>query len=350
MRNGLIRAVAGMLAIGWLTAAFAQDPAVNPKEADLAKQQQARQTAQPLNNQPVWSEVRSGMPQFTSIPGRETNVLIQPQGQTWRAAHAQAATIGGVLISIVLLGLLGYYAWRGSIELHGKPTGRLIQRFTPAKRLAHWAMGLSFVTLAITGLIITFGKSLLLPLIGYTLFSWLATLAKTIHNFLSPVFSVALLVFIVMFIGDNIPRAYDGKWLARFGGMLDRSGKTHVPSGKFNAGEKALFWGLVCFLCVLLALSGYVLLFPNFDQTRSTMQIANIVHIGAALLAIAMACFHIYLGTVGMRGAFDAMRYGYVDEAWAKEHHEYWYNDVVAGKLPRGPEPAATLPRSRFAV
>jgi formate dehydrogenase subunit gamma len=352
MTRSILRAAGAAAAAFGLAAsiAFAQSPAVSPVEADFAKQQQAQQQAQPLNNQPVWSEVRSGQPQITSIPGRETNVLIQSQGQTWRAARLQVATIGGVLISIVLLGLLGYYAWRGPIELHGKPTGRLIQRFTPAKRIVHWAMALTFVALAITGLIITFGKSLLLPLIGYTLFSWLATLAKTVHNFVSPIFSVALLVFIVMFVKDNLPRAYDAQWIGKFGGMLDRSGATHVPSGKFNAGEKALFWLLVCCLGVLIVLSGYVLLFPNFDQTRSTMQIANIVHISAALLASAMACFHIYLGTVGMRGAFDAMRYGYVDEAWAKEHHEYWYNDVVAGKLPRGPQPAAALPRSRFAV
>ena len=351
MRSTLLRA-AGAIALAAVVAstAFAQSPAVNPREADFAKQQQQQQALQPLNNQSVWKEVRSGLPQVTSLPGRETNVLIQSQGQTWRALRVPIATAGGILIAAVLLTLMGYYAWRGPITLHGNPTGRLIERFTPVKRMAHWSMGITFVILGITGLILTFGKSLLLPLIGYTLFSWLATLAKNLHNFVGPIFSVALLVFIALFVKDNIPKGYDGQWLSKFGGMLDRSGNTHPSSGKFNAGEKALFWVLVCFLGVLLVLSGYVLLFPNFDQTRSTMQIANIVHIGAALLAIAMACFHIYLGTVGMRGAFDAMRYGYVDEAWAKEHHEYWYNDVVAGKLPRGPEPAATLPRSRFAV
>ena len=201
----------------------------------------------------------------------------------------------------------------------------------------------SFVALAVSGLILTFGKSMLLPLIGYTLFSWLAILAKNLHNFTGPLFTVVLPVFIVLFIRDNLPKASDLKWIAKFGGMLDRSGKTHVPSGKFNAGEKALFWTLVCFLSVVLAITGLILNFPNFDQTRATMQIANIVHLSAAMLAIAMACFHIYLGTIGMSGAYDAMRYGYVDEAWAKEHHEYWYNDVVSGKVPRGPQPAAPV-------
>jgi formate dehydrogenase subunit gamma len=337
MRKNLLLAGAAVLAFAVATLAGAQSPAVNPKEADLARQQQEQQVRQPLNNQPVWSEIRSGIPQTTSLPGRETNVLIQSQGQTWRAARVPIASVGGGIIALVLLGLAGYFWWRGPIAVHGKLTGRPIQRFTPVERLMHWSMGLSFVALGITGLILTFGKSLLLPLIGYTLFSWLAWLAKAVHNFVGPIFSVALLLFIVKFVGYNIPRAYDVQWLAKFGGMLDRSGATHVPSGKFNAGEKALFWGLVVGLSVILAVSGYILLFPNFDQTRWTMQVSNIVHMVAAMLAIAMACFHIYLGTVGMKGALDAMRYGYVDETWAKEHHEYWYNDVMSGKVPRGP-------------
>jgi formate dehydrogenase subunit gamma len=208
-------------------------------------------------------------------------------------------------------------------------------------------MGLSFVVLALTGLVVTFGKAVLLPLIGYTLFSWLATVSKSLHNFVGPLFTVTLPVFIVLFVRDNLPAAHDGQWIAKFGGMLDRAGGTHVPSGKFNAGEKALFWLLVCVLSVVLVVTGLILDFPNFDQTRGTMQLTNIIHMAAALIAIAMACFHIYLGTIGMRGAYEAMRYGYVDEAWAKEHHEYWYNDVASGKVPRGPEPAVPLPQQR---
>ena len=323
--------------------AAAQSPAVNPQDADYARDQQKQQTAQPLNNQPVWKEVRSGAPQVTTVLGRETNILIQPEGQTWRAIRVPIAATGGWLIALAVLGLMGYYAWRGPIELHGKPTGRMIERFSPVKRMAHWTMAITFVLLAVSGLIVTFGKAVLLPLIGYTLFSWLATVAKNLHNFTGPIFTVVLPVFIVLFVRDNLPKAYDMQWLAKFGGMLDRTGKTHVPTGKFNAGEKALFWLLVCFLTVVLVVTGLILDFPNFNQTRWTMQITNLLHLGAALLAIAMASFHIFLGTIGMRGAYDAMRYGYVDEAWAKEHHEYWYNDVASGKLPRGPEPSVPL-------
>ena len=301
------------------------------QQAEPAKQQAERQVTQPLNNAPVWREVRSGEPGYTSIQGRETGVLIQPRGETWRQNRVPIATIGGAIIALVVLALVGYYSWRGSIRLHDRPTGRLIQRFSPADRIVHWTMAISFVILAVTGLIITFGKYVLLPVIGYTLFSWLAILSKGLHNFVGPIFSVAVPVFIVLYLRDNLPRAYDVKWIVKFGGMLDKHGG-HVPSGRFNAGEKAMFWGLVCFFSLILIVTGYILNFPNFDQTRSTMQIANAVHMIAALLGIATACFHIYLGTIGMKGAYQAMRTGYVDEAWAKEHHEYWYEEVKAGK------------------
>lgn len=349
MSRSILQATGALLAALCVAAgvASAQSPAVNPKEAREASAEQKQQILQPLNNAPVWKEIRSGEPQTTTVRGRETNVLIQPEGQTWRAARVPLATIGGALIALALLGLMGFYLWRGPIDLPGKPAGRSIERFTPVKRAAHWAMAITFVVLALTGLVITFGKSVLLPLIGYTLFSWLATVGKYLHDFVGPVFTAALAVFIVLFIKDNLPKAYDVRWIARFGGLLDRSGGTHVASGKFNAGEKALFWLLVCVLCVILAVTGLILDFPNFDQTRATMQLSSLIHMAAALLATAMACFHIYLGTVGMRGAYEAMRFGYVDETWAKEHHEYWYNDVMAGRVPRGPEPSAPLAQGR---
>ncbi len=327
--------------------AAAQSPAVDAKGPDYAGEQQKQQISQPLNNQPVWKEIRSGAPQVTTVLGRETNVLIQPEGQTWRAIRVPIADAGGWLIALVLLALMGFYAWRGPIDIHGRPTGRLIERFSAVKRIAHWTIAISFVALAVSGLILTFGKSVLLPLIGYTLFSWLATLAKNLHNFTGPIFTVVLPVLIALFIRDNLPKAYDAEWIAKFGGMLDRSGATHPPAGKYNAGEKVLFWVMVCLFSVTLVVTGLILDFPNFDQTRATMQIANIVHMSVAMLAIATTCFHIYLGTIGMRGAYEAMRYGYVDETWAKEHHEYWYNDVMSGKVPRGAEPATPLGQTR---
>jgi formate dehydrogenase subunit gamma len=325
------RAIAALLAAAALACAAPAAAQQQSGAPEGAAAQAQRQQTQPLNNAPLWREVRSGEPGYTTARGPEAGVLVQSRGETWREARVPITSIGGAIIALALLALIGYYSWRGSIGLHDKPTGKLIQRFSTADRIAHWTMGLSFAILGLTGLVLTFGKHVLLPVIGYTLFAWLANFSKNLHNFVGPIFSVALPIFIVMFIRDNLPRAHDAKWIAKFGGMLDKKGG-HVPSGRFNAGEKALFWGLVVVISIVLVVTGYILNFPNFGQTRSTMQTANVLHMVFGLLGIAMACFHIYLGTVGMRGAYQAMRTGYVDETWAKEHHEYWYEDVKAGK------------------
>jgi formate dehydrogenase subunit gamma len=314
-----------------LLALMAAQPALAAD--DPASRQAERQVTQPLNNKPFWDEVRGGENpnQVTQIRGIETNVLVQSRGETWRQLRPWMSLVGGAIIALALLGLAGYYIWRGPIGLHGKPSGRFIRRFSYLDRFAHWALAISFVALALSGLVISFGKHVLLPVLGYTLFSWLAIFAKNLHNFVAPLFLLSLPLFIVLFVRDNLPKMYDLQWIKVFGGMLSKTGN-HVPSGRFNAGEKALFWGLVCFFSVVLCVSGVVLLFPNFDQGRSLMQTANVVHVVCALLAIAMACFHIFLGTIGMKGAYDAMHTGYVDETWAKEHHEIWYDEVKAGK------------------
>ena len=308
-----------------------QTPEQLKADESAAARQVQRQQTQPLNNAPIWREVRSGEPGYTTVQGREAGVLVQSRGETWREVRVPIASIGGAIIALALVALIGYYGWRGAIGVHDRPTGRLIRRFSTADRITHWAVAITFVILGLTGLIMTFGKHVLLPVIGYTLFAWLAMLAKNLHNFVGPIFSVALPVMIVLFIRDNLPRAYDVRWLLKFGGMLDKRGG-HVPSGRFNAGEKALFWTLVVIISITLVVTGYILNFPNFGQTRSTMQTANVIHMVFGLIGVAMACFHIYLGTIGMRGAYQAMRTGYVDETWAREHHEYWYEDVKAGR------------------
>jgi len=293
---------------------------------DEATAQQQQQLIQPLNNKPVWDTVRSGQPQTTTVRGRETNVLIQPEGQTWRALrNSQLSFWGGWLIVAIILAITAFYVIKGAIPLHSPRTGVRIRRFTPWERSIHWTTAYAFVTLAISGIIILFGKNILLPLIGYTLFSWLTILAKNLHNFVGPIFVVCLALIFATFVRDNGWRAYDWIWIRRFGGLL--SGHD-VPSGKFNAGEKLWFWGGVLLLGLVVAASGLVLDFPNFNQTRATMQIANVIHIVGATLFIMAGLGHIYMGTLGMVGAYDAMATGYVDETWAREHHLYWYNDL----------------------
>jgi formate dehydrogenase subunit gamma len=305
------------------------------------EEQQQRRIEQPGNNAPVWRDVRKeGQQHTTTVQGRETGVLVQSAGETWRQIRNGPVTFyGGWLVVIVTLIVAAIYFAMGPVKLHDKATGRMIERFTLAERWAHWVMGISFVVLAVTGLIILFGKFVLLPVIGYTLFAWLTALSKNLHNFVAPLFAVSLLIFILMFIKDNLPKSYDLSWFAKSPGFF--AGK-HIPSGRFNGGEKAWFWGGVVVLCLALVGSGAVLLFPNFDQVRSTMQQMSVIHMVAALLVIAAAIGHIYMGTIGVEGAYQAMRSGYVDEVWAREHHEYWYNDVKKGarSAPGGAVPA----------
>jgi formate dehydrogenase subunit gamma len=303
---------------------------------ERVKEQQQRQVTQPGNNAPVWREVRSGQSPYTNstVQGRETAVLVQSWGETWRQIRNGPVTFwGGWLVVGVLAVLAALYFVFGSVKLHDRPSGRLIHRFSPLEQIVHWTTAISFVVLGLSGLIMFFGKHVLLPITGYTLFAWLTALAKNLHNFVGPFFIVAVTIFIVLFIRDNLPRAYDLKWFARSWAYV--TGKEHVPSGRFNAGEKVWFWFGVLGLSVVVAWSGLILLFPNFDQTRAVMQEAWIWHAVAALIYIALSLGHIYLGTLGVEGAYQAMRTGYVDEVWAKEHHEIWYNEVKSGRRPQ---------------
>jgi formate dehydrogenase subunit gamma len=332
LAGGIVLAAA--LALPLTGAAQSQD--------DSAKQQAERQVTQPGNNAPVWREIRSGDPAYTSIKGQEVNVLIQPTmklpgqpaltgGEAWRLFRNGVITpIGGWLLAAVVVLIGAFYAWKGPVKLHGKPTGRLIERFTPLQRYAHWVMGISFVILAVTGIVILLGKYVLLPVIGYTLFAWLTNLSKNLHNFVGPVFALSLVVFILTYIKDNIPRSYDAGWFASAGGMF---GGKHVPSGKFNAGEKGWFWVGVVVLSLAVSVTGLILNFPNFDQVRAVMIQANIIHAIAALAVMILSLGHIYMGTIGVEGAYQSMRFGYVDETWAKEHHQLWYEDVKSGKV-----------------
>ena len=299
-----------------------------------AKQQAERQQTQPLNNAPVWRDVRGGGEhpyQTTQVRGVETNVLVQTEGEIWRQIRNGPITIyGGWLLVLAALAILAFYLWKGPIKVHGKLTGRKIQRLSPWDRTIHWTVAISWLILAISGVILLFGKYIVLPVFGYTLFSWLAILSKNLHNFVGPVFLIAAALMYFTYLGRNIPAGHDIGWLLKGGGML--SGE-HVPSGFFNAGEKIVFWVGLFLFTLIVGASGLVLLFPNLDQGRMVMQYANVVHAVTAVVYVAMMFGHMYLGSVGLEGAYDCMRNdGMVDEQWAKEHHEYWYNEAMKGR------------------
>jgi len=306
-----------------------------------ADEQAQRQQTQPHNNAPVWRDVRGGDNRYqtTQVRGVETSVLVQPQGETWRQIRNGPITIyGGWLLVLVLVALGAFYWWRGKIMLSHPRTGRVIERFSGWDRLVHWATAISFVILAVSGLVMLFGKYILLPLFGYTLFSWLAILSKNLHNFVGPLFAVCTVVMFFTFVKDNIWQRGDWQWILKAGGLF--TGK-HVPSWRFNIAEKSWFWLGVTFLGIISSVTGFILDFPNFAQGRETMQAANVIHAITAVLFIAAALGHIYIGTIGMEDAYETMRSGQVDETWAKEHHEYWYNDVKGGTVGGGSPSAA---------
>ena len=316
-----------------------------------------RDKVQPGNNAPMWRQVGAGATGYSSLPTPEAGNLIQPfvqypgsrltnAGEAWRQVRNNWIIPYGGAVLLIVLGAIAVFYWRkGSMALHGAETGRKIERFTPLERSAHWANAIAFCILAVSGLVMAFGKFVILPVIGATLFGWLSFALKNAHNFAGPVFAVSLVVVIVTFVRDNLPRAEDMRWLMTAGGMF---GGKEVASHRFNAGEKVLFWAGVFLLGLVVVVSGLVLdkLLPSMVYERGTMQVAHMVHAVATVLMMAMFLGHIYMGTIGMQGAYKAMRTGYVDETWAKEHHELWLDDIQSGKIAaqRSIPPAAAQP------
>jgi formate dehydrogenase subunit gamma len=300
---------------------------------DVPKESQVeRQVSQPGNNTPVWREVNSNRAHYTTDKGIDAGVLVQKEGEQWRQLRNGPITnFGGWGLVAVVLAIAAFFGIRGKIRLKEQPTGRVIERFTMFERISHWSMAISFSLLAITGLGLLFGKYIVIPIFGHTLFALFANLAKTVHNFIGPLFAVTLVVAFFTFVRDNIPKASDLKWVLKGGGLFTGA---HVPSHRFNAGEKIWFWLGVFTLGIVVSATGFILDFPNFGQTRSDMQTAWLWHVIGALIFMAAGLGHIYIGTIGTEKALDGMVTGYCDEAWAKEHHEDWYNDVKAGKVP----------------
>jgi formate dehydrogenase subunit gamma len=275
------------------------------------------------------------------IPDERESVLIQPAGRTWDYFHEVILHWFGAIVIIGMIALLTIaYLIIGRIRISAGRSGVKVPRFNGFERFAHWLTAASFVILGLTGLNITFGKYLLLPLIGPDNFSILAQAAKYVHNFVSFAFVVGLVLIVAMWIKDNLPRHVDIVWLREGGGFIKSK---HPPAGRFNAGEKLVFWFALAG-GVAVIVSGYLLMFPFYVTNIFGMQIAQVVHAVIALLFVALILGHIYIGTIGMEGAFEAMGEGTVDRNWAKEHHSLWLEEQIArtGANEPGAHPAAT--------
>jgi formate dehydrogenase subunit gamma len=318
-----LSALAGMLAalvlavgLAVATPAAAQQPtSVNPTASSVKEEQLFRQ----LNAGAVSGRI--------TIPDDRAGVLIQPAGQSWRSFHQGTLLWIGALAILGMAGVLAvFYAKRGKIRIEAGPAGVRIKRFNAFERFTHWLTATCFIVLALSGLNITFGKYVLMPVFGPEVFATVSQLGKYAHNFLAFPFMAGLVLMLLIWIKDNLPAGGDLAWLKAGGGLI---GHGHPPARKFNAGQKLIFWSVILGGAAL-SVSGVLLLFPFQGTDIAGMQLAAIVHGVVSVVLVAIMIAHIYIGSVGMEGAFDAMGSGEVDLNWAKEHHSLWVAESQA--------------------
>jgi len=298
----------------------------------------------------MWRAIRRGAPGTVSLPDKQTAILIQSEGDNWRAfRNGPLSNYGAWLLGGTLVVLLVFFLIRGRIRIDAGFSGRLVERFTNVERFAHWVTASSFVLLGLTGLNMLYGRYVIKPLIGGEAFSTLTLWGKYAHDFMGFAFIFGILMILILWVRDNIPDRYDVVWLAQGGGLFSRG--THPPARKFNAGQKIIFW-LVVLAGGSLSYTGLGLLFPftfepfagtfaalnlfGFDlPTRLTpmdeMHYTQMWHSILALVMIAVILAHIYIGWLGMEGAYDAMGTGFVDENWARQHHPIWMEEMGQG-------------------
>jgi formate dehydrogenase subunit gamma len=272
------------------------------------------------------------------IPDAKASVLIEPAGRTWEYFHEVLLHRVGAIVILGTVAILGLaYLILGQIRIAEGRSGKKILRFKALERFAHWLTAVSFVALALTGLNITFGKTLLLPLIGPDAFARVSQAAKYVHDFAGFSFAVGLVLITVIFFRDNRFEKVDLDWIKQGGGFIKEK---HAPAGRFNFGEKLVYWLSVA-AGVAVSVSGFLLLFPFYGVDIVGMQLAQVVHAVVAVLFVALILAHIYIGTIGMEGAFEAMGTGEVDLNWAKEHHDLWLAEQLATE-DRWRQPSAT--------
>lgn len=290
-------------------------------------------TAESVNEEALFKQ-GARIQGVVTIPDRKAGVLEQPQGRDWRGFHEGAMPwIGGIAILGMVALLAVFYLARGRIRLAPSEwTGRTILRFNAFERFAHWLTATCFIVLALSGLNYIFGKRLLQPLMGPEAFTTLSQWGKYAHNYLAWPFILGLVLMVALWLKGNIPSRIDLAWLKAGGGLF---GNNHPHAGRFNAGQKIVFW-IVILGGLAMSVSGVVLLFPFAVADIDGMQLAQIIHAVIGALFIAAMLAHIYIGSLGMEGAYDAMGSGEVDLGWARAHHDLWVEEQQA-KTENGP-------------
>lgn len=285
----------------------------------------------------MWRDIAGGETGTVSIPDKKAARLIQTNGMEWLHFRAEVIGFWGLIaVLVMLVGLSGFFLVRGRIRIDAGPSQSKIQRFKRYEIVGHWTTAVSFLLLAATGLFLLYGRPYILPLIDPGLFQGIARASKYVHNFVGFVFMAGLVYIFVMWVRHNIWDRYDFNWILKGGGIV---GKGHPPAGKFNFGQKTVFW-MVILVGLGLSLSGLNLLMPFwFVADIETMQTVQLVHTGLGVGLFALMLAHIYIGSVGMEAAFDAMKSGWVDLNWAKEHHSVWVEEYLDKRDPRSGAP-----------
>ena len=298
----------------------------------------------------IWRRIRRGAQGGVSIPNRSAGILILSEGDSWRAVrNGPMSVYGGWMLLAVLIVLALFFMVRGRMRIESGFSGRTVERFNSVERFAHWITATSFCILGLTGLNTLYGRYVIKPWLGPEAFSTISTWSKFAHNFIAFAFMVGLVMILILWVRENILNRYDLIWLAKGGGMFSKH--VHPPAKKFNAGQKILFW-LVILAGASVSFTGVCLLFPfEFAAFSWTFQMANVFgldlptdlspiaemqlsqlwHAILSLVLIAVIIAHIYIGSLGMEGAFDAMGTGQVDENWAREHHSLWAAEIGLG-------------------
>lgn len=285
----------------------------------------------------LWRNIRQrdfAITGTTQMKAPDANILINVAGEFWRQYRTMdLIPLAGSAIFLALVGVFLFRILRGKIMLAAGRSGKKVLRFTLNQRFAHWSTAILFITLTLTGLVLMFGRNLLIPVFGAEGFGTLAMVAKVLHDYLGPVFAVSLVCLFVLFVnGNQISLKRDLQWLLKGGGLFGK----HVSADCYNAGEKGWFW-IATLVGGTIVVSGLVLDFPIFGQTRATMEFYLVIHGIAAVIMIVASFGHIYMGTAAIEATFEVMQTGYCDSNWAKEHHDRWYQK----KLDEGKEVSA---------
>lgn len=348
MQDPWQRMLPALLLVLLLAALTGQQALAQDTTPGAANPGQEASFAVPAVDAGTWRRIRSGEvdANFRDSRADSTYNLINASGETWRRVRDRwVSPLGAIAILGMLALIVVFYLVVGRQRLDAPRTGRRLLRWPVLDRALHWSLASLFILLALTGLTLLYGKPLLRPLFGDGAWAALMTGTKTLHNYLGPLFAILLLLVLARFLRHNLPSRHDLAWLRQGGGMV---GKGHPDAGFANAGEKLWYW-LLASVGLVVVVSGLVLDFPNFGQARDTLQWANVIHALGALGLTAVALGHIYIGTLGTEGALEGMTHGYVDESWARQHHNLWYEELEARRDEAGgdapPHEAPSAPR-----